>query len=92
LRIAVSNARTKYRHELLIAEWLAEPQRMQPVAPAQRWDLPVIESLGALADWLSLSTTELEWFAGVMEENPTFGPRPTKWRRLGPNGISRVIL
>lgn len=58
-------ARAKYLHELSIAEWLAEPQRMQPVAPAQRWDLPVIESVGDLADWLSLSTAELEWFADL---------------------------
>ena len=58
-------ARAKYRHELTIAEWLGEPQRMQPVAIAQRWDLPVIESLGDLADWLSVSTTELEWFADL---------------------------
>jgi hypothetical protein len=58
-------ARAKYRHELSIAEWLAEPQRMQPVAPAERWNLPVIESVGDLADWLSLNTNELEWFADL---------------------------
>jgi RNA-directed DNA polymerase len=59
------SARAKYRHELRIAEWLAEPQRMQPVTAAQGWDLPVIETLGNLADWLSLSTDELEWFADL---------------------------
>jgi RNA-directed DNA polymerase len=58
-------ARAKYRHELSIAEWLAEPQRMQPVAAAQQWSLPVIESVGDLADWLSLSADELEWFADL---------------------------
>jgi RNA-directed DNA polymerase len=58
-------ARAKYRHEISIAEWLAEPQRMQPVRAAQGWDLPVIGSVGDLADWLSLSTDELEWFADL---------------------------
>jgi hypothetical protein len=60
-------ARAKYRHEISIAEWLAEPQRMQPVRAAQGWTLPVIETVGDLADWLSLSTGELEWFADLKE-------------------------
>jgi len=58
-------ARRKYGHELSIAEWLAEPQRMQPVSTAQGWDLPVIESVGDLAAWLSLGPGELEWFADL---------------------------
>jgi RNA-directed DNA polymerase len=58
-------ARTKYRHELSIAEWIAEPQRMRPVAAVQGWKLPAIESVGELADWLSLSDDELEWFADL---------------------------
>lgn len=58
-------ARAKYGHELLIAEWLAEPQRMQPVTATQRWDLPVIESVGDLAAWLSLNVNQLEWFADL---------------------------
>src|ERR1035438_10006225 len=32
--------RSKYRSELSIAEWIAEPQRMQPVPAAQGWQLP----------------------------------------------------
>jgi hypothetical protein len=55
----------KYRRQLSIAEWLAEPQRMRPVRAAQGWNVPVIESVGDLADWLSLSTDELEWFADL---------------------------
>ncbi|HEY1218210.1 MAG: reverse transcriptase family protein [Bryobacteraceae bacterium] len=58
-------ARAEYRDELSIAEWLAEPQPMQPVAAARTWRLPVIESVGDLADWLSLSVGELEWFADL---------------------------
>jgi RNA-directed DNA polymerase len=53
----------KYRHQISIAELLGEPQRMQPVAAVQGWDLPVIESVGDLAEWLLLNTDDLEWFA-----------------------------
>ena len=60
-------AYAKYREKISIADWLAEPQRMLPVPPAESWDLPAIESLGGLADWLSLSSTELEWFAELKE-------------------------
>ena len=58
-------ARAKYRYELAVAEWMPEPHRMQPAAAAQRWDLPPIESLGALARWLSVTDGELEWFADL---------------------------
>lgn len=58
-------ARAKYRNEISIAEWLPEPQHMQPVAAAQGWALPVIETLGDLADWLCLSIGELEWLADL---------------------------
>jgi hypothetical protein len=55
----------KYRRQLSIAEWLAAPHRMQPVRVAHGWSVPIIESVGDLADWLSLSTGELEWFADL---------------------------
>jgi len=38
---------------------------MQPVAAAQGWNLPVIESAGDLAGWLALTTDELDWFADL---------------------------
>lgn len=66
-------ARAKNRREIAVAEWIAEPQRMQPVAAAARWNLPRIESVGALADWLCLTPGELEWFAdlkGLMYKVP----------------------
>src|SRR5215471_4932154 len=53
----------KYRNEISIAEWLTEPQHMQPVSAAQRWNLPAIETVRDLANWLSVSIDELEWFA-----------------------------
>src|SRR5437667_12793666 len=36
----LQRARAKYRHELSIAEWLADPQPMLPVPAAQSWHLP----------------------------------------------------
>lgn len=55
----------KHAHALFIAEWMTEPHQMQPVAAARGWGLPVIESIGALADWLGLTVGELEWFADL---------------------------
>ncbi len=54
-----------YRDKLSIAEWLAEPPRMQPAGAARRWELPAIETVGDLASWLSLHPTELKWFADL---------------------------
>ncbi len=51
--------------ELRIARWLTEPQRMQPAPAAANWDVPVIESVGALADWLEVTPDELLWFADL---------------------------
>lgn len=72
-----SRARARYGSEISIAEWIAEPQRMQPVAAAQHWNLPAIESTGNLASWLSLTASELDWFADLKElgnklNNPKF--------------------
>jgi RNA-directed DNA polymerase len=62
----VEQARAKYRNEISIAEWLRNRGAcMQPLAAAQGWALPVIETLGDLADWLCLSISELEWFADL---------------------------
>jgi hypothetical protein len=57
------SARAKYRQQLSIAEWIAEPQRMRPVRAAEDWQLPAISSVGELAEWLSIDADELEWFA-----------------------------
>jgi hypothetical protein len=58
-------ARSKYRHELLVEHWLTEPAQMQPVAAAKRWDVPAIESAGALAEWFGLDPSRLRWFADL---------------------------
>jgi RNA-directed DNA polymerase len=56
---------TKHRDELSVEHWLTAPQAMRPVAAAASWQLPEIESVGMLAQWLNLSVGELEWFADL---------------------------
>ncbi len=38
---------------------------MQPVAAARNWPVPQIESVGALAEWLQVTPTVLEWLADL---------------------------
>jgi hypothetical protein len=61
LRAALQRHGSKVR----IAEWLHEPARMMPVEAARKWKIPEIETANALAEWLHLSATELEWFADL---------------------------
>jgi RNA-directed DNA polymerase len=56
---------SKHFHELSVEQWLTEPQQMQPVPAAGTWDVPRIESVGALCDWLWLEPGQLEWFADL---------------------------
>jgi len=58
-------AHAKYSRELSVDLWLTAPQHMQPVAAAGAWEIPVIESAGALASWLGLDAGELRWFADL---------------------------
>lgn len=51
--------------QLSIDKWLTGAQRMQPMAAAAAWNVPAIESVGALANWLHLSVGKLEWFADL---------------------------
>ena len=54
---------------------------MQPVAAAESWNLPVIETAGALAEWLLLYPPELEWFADLKGlGHKTKRPRLTHYR------------
>ena len=60
-----ARAWSKYFHELSVAQWIAEPEQMQPVQAAADWNLPRIESVGELCDWLWLNPVQLEWFADL---------------------------
>jgi RNA-directed DNA polymerase len=55
----------RYAAELRIETWLHPPQQMMPVEAASSWNLPIIESAGALAHWFRLEPAELEWFADL---------------------------
>ncbi|HET9741605.1 MAG TPA: reverse transcriptase family protein [Terriglobales bacterium] len=48
-----------------IAHWITEPQQMQPVPTARAWQVPKIESVSALAEWLGMDVNYLEWFADL---------------------------
>jgi len=58
-------ARAKYRKEIRIEHWLMESELMRPVPAAADWNLPRIESVGALAEWLALDLTDLLWLADL---------------------------
>jgi retron-type reverse transcriptase len=45
--------------------WLTEPQQMQPVPAAKKWQIPRIETARDLADWFWLEDGQLEWFADL---------------------------
>jgi hypothetical protein len=62
---AFGRARSRHAAALSVEQWLSEPQVMQPVAAAAAWDIPAIESTGALAAWLGLEAGELDWFADL---------------------------
>lgn len=51
--------------ELRVGHWLTEPPRMQPVPAAVPWNVPSIETVGALADWFEITPDELLWFADL---------------------------
>jgi len=64
----------RHGNKLRIADWMHEPNQMQPIAAARAWKIPAIESVGALANWLSVSPGELEWFADRKRLTTRLGP------------------
>jgi hypothetical protein len=58
-----SRAWRRCSHRISVAHYLTGPQPMQPVPAAARWEIPAIQSVGALAAWLELTPAELDWFA-----------------------------
>jgi hypothetical protein len=55
----------RYRRQLRIVEWIPEQQVMQPISAAAEWNVPAIENVRELAQWLSLTVDGLEWFADL---------------------------
>jgi hypothetical protein len=67
---------SKHFDKLTVAEWIGRPQPMLPVGAAAAWDLPRIESVGALSDWFWVEPGQLEWFADLKElANKSHRPR-----------------
>ncbi|HEX9199178.1 MAG TPA: reverse transcriptase family protein [Acidobacteriaceae bacterium] len=60
-----AQARRIHGDKLRVVDWLGEPQQMQPVAAAKGWGVPEIGTPGALAEWLGVEASELEWFADL---------------------------
>jgi len=81
-----------------IAEWLPPAPIMQPHRAAGKWPVPVIETVGSLAEWLHVTPGELEWFADLKRmlarrENGFEGPLSHyRYRLLAkPGGDVRLI-
>jgi len=90
----VRRAWGEHSNELSVEQWLTEPQQTQPVAAAEGWDVPPIESAGALAEWLLLYPSELDWFADLKGLGyKTKRPRLTHYHyRALPKGSGAVRL
>jgi hypothetical protein len=48
-----------------LAQLVHQPAIMQPALVAAHWGMPDIPTVAALAHWLRLSTSELDWFADL---------------------------
>jgi len=59
----------RHWHSLELADLLLESQTMQPVAAAKPWNLPPLETVAALEEFLNLAGPELEWFADLATLN-----------------------
>ena len=64
-----ARAWSRHYYEISFATWMTEPPQMQPVAAALAWDLPRLETVGALCDWLWLEPGQLEWYADLRNLN-----------------------
>jgi hypothetical protein len=56
---------TWFAGDLRIARLAVGTSVMQPLGNAADWGVPPIETEAALAEWLNLNPTELEWFADL---------------------------
>ena len=82
-RLLMSSRRLRHSlRKLRIVEHLHEPQRM-----ASPWNLPAIETIGDLADWLGLLPTRLDWLADLRGLSRNYFYR----RLTKSNGTIRLI-
>ncbi|MEZ5401107.1 MAG: reverse transcriptase family protein [Bryobacteraceae bacterium] len=59
----------RHRDKLAVVQHIMQSQRMRPAAAADAWNVPPIETLADLADWLCLSPAELDWYADLEDRN-----------------------
>lgn len=85
----------EHSDDFSVAQWLHDAQQMRPVAAAEAWDVPAIESVGALADWFQITPDELLWFAdlkGLLYKSKSAPLLHYHYRVLGkPSGAIRLI-
>jgi len=85
-----------YSRKIRVVQWLTDSQLMLPVRAAANWDVPPIESAGALADWLQVTPGELDWFAdlkglmSVTKSSPKLRHYYYKVRSKGSGGIRLI--
>ncbi len=60
-----SGAYARSKIKPVIVNRFGSPVRMLPVRAAAEWQVPAIETEGALAAWLRATAEELEWFADL---------------------------
>jgi hypothetical protein len=88
-------ALNKHADAIRIEHWLNPPQPMQPVRVGEAWPIPAIETVGALADRLSVTPSELDWFADLKAigyKDPRPRLRHYSYRILRkPSGTVRLI-
>jgi hypothetical protein len=53
------------RLKFSVRRWVTAEAKMQPVAAAEAWEIPLLETVGALTDWLHLDPGQPEWFADL---------------------------
>ncbi len=61
----LAEALEKYPHRIRVVERWTDALQMQPVRTAARWAVPPLASAGELAEWLAVTTGELDWFADL---------------------------
>ena len=66
---------SKYHVEIKLLVKIAQQPlpRMAPVDAADGWNLPAIETIGDLAEWLELEIAQLDWFADLAHRNRRSG-------------------
>jgi RNA-directed DNA polymerase len=98
--IATFGAQTRPRHrdvvrflaadrlKFSVQRWVTADAKMLPVSAAETWEIPPLETVGALTNWLQLDPGQPEWFADLRG----IGRKHYYYRLLTkPDGSARLI-